>query len=137
MGRLTVGDVIHINFAEEHERRETEQLHDELVNALDDILDEGEGSYLFTTETGDEYLFELDNTPQLDWDGALTPEDFPLPETEKTLFGWSVRVYDHVMKSWYTQPDFYRSEDSALCRAEMYLMAIDFNPFNDNGGRYV
>ena len=106
-----MGEVIHVNFAEEHERRATEQLHGRLVDALDDILADGEGSYLFTTETGDQYLFELDDAPVLDWDGALTPEDFPLPETEYTLFGWSVRVFDHNLKKWCTLPDFYKTED--------------------------
>ena len=130
-----MGDVIHVNFAEEHQKREAAELHDALVSNLDDILNSGEGSYLFTTEMGDQYLFELEH--ELDWDGALTPEDFPLPETEYTLFGWSVRVYDHNLKSWFTLPDFYKTEDSALCHAELYLMAIDFNPYNDDGGKYV
>ena len=128
-----MGEVIHVNFAEEHEKREVAELHDALISNLDDILNSGEGSYLFTSDTGDQYLFELEH--ELDWDEALTPEDFPLPETEKTLFGWSVRVYDHRLKSWFTLPDFYKTEDSALCHAELYLMAIDFNPHN--GGKYV
>ena len=82
-------------------------------------------------------IMEFRASRQKQRDDTLTPEDFPLPETEKTLFGWSVRVFDYRLKSWFTLPDFFKTEDSALCHAELYLMAIDFNPFNDNGGKYV
>ena len=130
-----MGEVIHVNFAEEHQKREIAS----------------ETFYIFTKEDGTEYELTLgtagefipefdiwkDDVPALDWDGALTPEDFPLPETEHTLFGWSVRVFDHRLKEWFTLPDYFLTEDSALCRAELYLMAIDFNPHNDNGGNYV
>lgn len=145
-----MGEVIHVNFAEEHQKREIAS----------------ETFYIFTKEDGTQFEFTLgtadefipqgdvwedaltsfsntlgdiwgDDAPALDWDGALTPEDFPLPETEHTLFGWSVRVFDHKLRDWFTLPDYFLTEDSALCRAELYLMAIDFNPHNDNGGNYV
>ena len=121
-----MGDVIHVNFAEEHQKREIAS----------------ETFYIFTKEDGRQYEITLDTAdefiPVCDiWEDALTPEDFPLPETEYTLFGWSVRVFDHKLREWFTLPDFYKTEDSALCHAELYLMAIDFNPFNDNGGKYV
>ena len=125
-----MGEVIHVNFAEEHQKREIAS----------------EPFYVFTDERGKQYEIILDTTPELEytfdvgddiWEDALTPEDFPLPETEYTLFGWSVRVFDHKLKEWFTLPDFYKTEDSALCHAEMYLMAVDFNPFNDNGDNDV
>ena len=129
-----MGDVIHVNFAEEHQKREIAS----------------ETFYIFTKEDGkqfeltlgtiDEFIPGTDDEfiPVYDiWEDALTPEDFPLPETEHTLFGWSVRVFDHRLKEWFTLPDYFLTEDSALCRAELYLMAIDFNPHNDNGGNYV
>ena len=121
---ITMGDVIHVNFAREHEKREFEQ----------------EKFIVFTDVRGDEYEIQVELSPAwVDdlWDDIHTPEDHPLPETEKTLFGWSVRVWDYRLKSWFTLPDFFLTEDSALCRAEMYLMAIDYNPHNDNGGNYV
>ena len=121
-----MGEVIHVNFAEEHQKREIAS----------------ETFYIFTKEDGTQFEFTLDTAdefiPVCDiWEDALTPEDFPLPETEYTLFGWSVRVFDHKLREWFTLPDFYKTEDSALCHAELYLMSIDFNPFNDNGGKYV
>ena len=119
-----MGDVIHVNFAQEHEKREFER----------------EKFIVFTDVRGKEYEIQVEISPAwVDdlWDDIHTPEDHPLPETEKTLFGWSVRVYDYRLKDWFTLPDFFRTEDSALCRAEMYLMAIDYNPHNDNGGNYV
>ena len=119
-----MGDVIHVDFAQEHEKRQFEQ----------------EKFIVFTNVHGDEYEIQVELSPAwVDdlWDDIHTPEDHPLPETEKTLFGWSVRVWDYRLKSWFTLPDFFLTEDSALCRAEMYLMAIDYNPHNDNGGNYV
>lgn len=121
-----MGEVIHVNFAEEHQKREIAS----------------ETFYIFTKEDGTQFEFTLDTAdefiPECEiWEDALTPEDFPLPETEYTLFGWSVRVFDHKLRDWFTLPDFFKTEDSALCHAELYLMAIDFNPFNDNGGKYV
>ena len=119
-----MGDVIHVNFAREHEKREFEQ----------------EKFIVFTDVRGKEYEIQVELSPAwIDdlWDDIHTPEDHPLPETEKTLFGWSVRVWDYRLKSWFTLPDYFLTEDSALCRAEMYLMAIDYNPHNDNGGKYV
>ena len=119
-----MGDVIHVNFAQEHEKREFEQ----------------EKFIVFTDVHGKEYEIQVELSPAwVDdlWDDIHTPEDHPLPETEKTLFGWSVKVWDYRLKSWFTLPDFFLTEDSALCRAEMYLMAIDYNPHNDNGGNYV
>lgn len=123
MGRLTMGDVIHVDFAQEHQKREIAS----------------EPFILFTREDGKEFEITIDYTPEFLWDDSftdpMTPEDFPLPETELTLFGWSVRVYDYRLKSWFTLPDFFRTEDSALCHAELYLMAIEYNPFNDNDWR--
>lgn len=124
-----MGEVIHVNFAEEHQKREIAS----------------EPFILFTTEAGQSYTFTIDTEEEWEpdftlddgWTEPLTPEDFPLPETEKTLFGWSVRVFDYTQRQWFTLPDFYRTEDSALCHAEMYLLAIDFNPFNDDGDEYV
>jgi len=115
-----MGDVIHVNFADEHQKREIAS----------------EPFILFTRETGEQFEITVDYTPEFLWDDSftdpMTPEDFPLPETEYTLFGWSVRIWDHKIKSWFTLPDFYLSEAAALAVAEAYLLAIDFNPHNDN-----
>ena len=136
-----MGEVIHVNFAEEHQKRE-------IASETFYIFTKEDGTqFEFTLDTADEFIPQGDvwedslttfsNTLSEIWEDALTPEDFPLPETEYTLFGWSVRVFDHKLREWFTLPDFYKTEDSALCHAELYLMAIDFNPFNDNGGKYV
>ena len=111
-----MGDVIHINFAEAHQKREIAS----------------EPFIVFTSMEGVEYEITMDDS-EFDWEGALTPEDFPLPETEYTLFGWSVRIYDHTQGQWFTLPAYYKSEAAALAMAEAYLLAIDFNPYNDNG----
>lgn len=129
MGRLTMGDVIHVDFAQEHQKREIAS----------------EPFILFTTEAGQSYTFTIDTEEEWEpvftiedgWTEPLTPEDFPLPETELTLFGWSVSVFDHTQRQWFTLPDFYRSEAAALTVAEAYLLAIDFNPWNDNGDYHV
>jgi len=127
-----MGDVIHVDFAQEHQKREIASEPFYIGNLP--VYPYSEPKIEFTLEDGTTFDLDLDDTfdDMFDWSGAKTPEDFPLPQTEYTLFGWSVRVWDHQVKTWYTLPDFYQSEAAALAVAEAYLLAIDFNPHNDN-----
>lgn len=125
-----MGEVIHVNFAEQHQKREIASEPFYLGNLP--FYPYTGPRIEFENEDGFIWDVELEIDDEFDWSGALTPEDFPLPETEYTLFGWSVRVWDHCVKAWFTLPEFYLSEAAALAVAEAYLLAIDFNPHNDN-----
>lgn len=55
-----------------------------------------------------------------------TPEDYPNPVIEKTLFGWVAHVFDTIGEEWIELPHYYESKCAAETAAEAMLLAIDF-----------
>ena len=84
-----------------------------------EIEEEDEPIVILTMESGEEYEIVLDD--------ALTPEDFPPPRVEETLFGFSCEIYNHYEERWVMLPQFYKSHDAALAAGTAECINLDFD----------
>ena len=93
----------------------------------------------------DEFLFDLDVSNNRDevncsftleesreeFDFTFSTEEYPLPVAERTLYGWSVKVWDFHQQQWLTLPEYFETEDAAYDQAELIMKSIDEGSKND------
>ena len=93
----------------------------------------------------DEFLFDLDAQKNKDevncsftledggavFDFTFSQQEYPLPVTEHTLYGWSVKVWDFRQQQWFTLPEYFESEDAAYDQAELIMKSLDEGSKND------
>ena len=93
----------------------------------------------------DEFLFDLDARNNRDevncsftledggavFDFTFSQQEYPLPVTEQTLYGWSVKIWDFRQQQWFTLPEYFESEDAAYDQAELIMKSLDEGSKND------
>ena len=93
----------------------------------------------------DEFLFDLDARNNKDevncsftledggtvFDFTFSQSEYPLPVAERTLYGWSVKVWDFHQQQWFTLPEYFESEEAAYEQAELIMKSIDEGSKND------
>ncbi len=93
----------------------------------------------------DEFLFDLDARNNKDevncsftledggtvFDFTFSRSEYPLPVAESTLFGWSVKIWDFHQQEWFTLPEYFENEVTALDQAELIMKSIDEGSKND------
>ena len=92
---------------------------DEFLFDLDVRNNRDEVNCSFTLESGERFDFQL------------STEEYPLPVTEQTLYGWSVKVWNYNQQQWITLPDFFETEEAAYDQAELIMKSLDEGSKND------
>ena len=121
-----------VNLQEFREKQRRERMSKAVKNAdIDGVIDE--------------FLFDLDAQKNKDevncsftledggavFDFTFSQQEYPLPVTEQTLYGWSVKVWDYNQQQWFTLPDYFESENAAYDQAEKIMKSIDGGNKND------
>ena len=120
-----------VNLQEFREKQRRERMSKAVKNAdIDGVIDEflfdldqrfhkDEVNCSFTLESGERFDFQL------------STEEYPLPVTEQTLYGWSVKVWNYNQQQWITLPDFFETEEAAYDQAELIMKSLDEGSKND------
>jgi hypothetical protein len=103
-----------------YEMERVEEIVDDFLFQLDSLNSQDEVNCSFT----------LEETGQV-YDLQVSASEYPLPVTESTLFGWSVKIWDFHQQQWIVLPEFFETEGAAYDQAELIMKSIDEGSKND------
>jgi len=77
-------------------------------------------------EDNDEVMcsFTLEESED-EFEFTLETEPYPLPVAQRTLFGWSVQIWDFHQQQWVHLPDYFTTETEALDLGEAIMRESD------------